>query len=159
MRTWLKTAVSLGFTALCSFGFAATGHAEQRIAYKSAKTGTSYYQMGVELAGAIKSGSQGGTILTVEESQGSVQNVMEAAVRPGNYVFTSPPGLVESAMAGTGPFKNRPKESFATIRALFPIPSLTMHFVMRGGTAGRSVCRHGRQDHPAGQGQLRGHRR
>ena len=132
MRTWLKTAVSLGFTVLCSFGFAATGHAEQRIAYKSAKTGTSYYQMGVELAGAIKSGSQGGTILTVEESQGSVQNVMEAAVRPGNYVFTSPPGLVESAMAGTGPFKNRPKESFATIRALFPIPSLTMHFVMRG---------------------------
>ncbi|MFV0282994.1 MAG: TAXI family TRAP transporter solute-binding subunit [Castellaniella sp.] len=132
MRAWLKTTIALGVTALCSFGLAAPGHAEQRIAYKSAKAGTSYYQMGVELANAIKTGSQGGTILTVEESQGSVQNVMEAAVRQGDYVFTSPPGLVESAMEGKGPFKNRPKESFANIRALFPIPSLTMHFVMRG---------------------------
>lgn len=128
----LRTLVAFGATALCTFGLVAVGHAEQRIAYKSAKTGTSYYQMGVELANAVKAGSKGDTILTVEESQGSVQNVMEAGVRPGNYVFTSPPGLVESAMAGKGPFKNRPKESFANIRALFPIPSLTMHFVMRG---------------------------
>src|SRR3546814_7816761 len=35
-------------------------------------------------------------------------------------------------MAGKGPFKNRPQAPFAKIRALFPIPSLTMHFVMRG---------------------------
>lgn len=132
MQAFRKTAAALGITVLCSLGLAAAGHAEERIAYKSAKAGTSYYQMGVELANAIKTGSGGGTILTVEESQGSVQNVMEAAVRSGNYVFTSPPGLVESAVAGTGPFKNRPKEPFATIRALFPIPSLTMHFVIRG---------------------------
>lgn len=126
-----KTATAISVAALFTLGMAATGHAEQRIAYKSAKTGTSYYQMGVELANAIKAGTDGGTILTIEESQGSVQNVMEAAVRTGNYVFTTPPGLVKSAMAGKGPFKNRPSEKFATIRALFPIPSLTMHFVMR----------------------------
>lgn len=111
---------------------AGSSHAEERIAYKSAKTGTSYYQMGVELANAIKKGTGGDVILTIEESQGSVQNVMEASVRPGNYVFTSPPGLVKSAMAGNGPFKSRPSEAFSKIRALFPIPSLTMHFVMRG---------------------------
>jgi TRAP transporter TAXI family solute receptor len=128
----LRAAAAAGITAFCTFGLAATGHAEQRIAYKSAKTGTSYYQMGVELANAIKKGTNGGTILTIEESQGSVQNVMEASVRSGNYVFTSPPGLVESATTGKGPFKNRPKEAFEKIRALFPIPSLTMHFVMRG---------------------------
>jgi len=128
-----RAAAAAGITVICTFGLAATGHAEQRIAYKSAKTGTSYYQMGVELANAIKAGTKGGTILTIEESQGSVQNVMEASVRAGNYVFTSPPGLVKSAMAGKGPFKNRPQAPFSKIRALFPIPSLTMHFVMRGG--------------------------
>ncbi len=106
-------------------------HAETRITYKSAKTASSYYQMGVQIAEAVKAGTQGGAIVTVEESQGSVQNVMEAAMRPGNYVFTSPPALVGSALAGTGPFKERPSPKFAEIRALFPIPSLTMHFVVR----------------------------
>ncbi|HLQ85497.1 MAG TPA: TAXI family TRAP transporter solute-binding subunit [Salinisphaeraceae bacterium] len=106
-------------------------HAEQRIAYKSAKAGTSYYQMAVELAKAIKDGSDGDVILTIEESQGSVQNVMEAAVRSGHYVFTSPPALVASAAAGKGAFEKRPSEAFGQIRALFPIPSLTMHFIVR----------------------------
>lgn len=125
----------------------AGAQAETRITYKSAKTGTSYYQMGVQIAEAIKAGTDGNVILTVEESQGSVQNVMEAAVRPGNYVFTSPPALVGSALAGTGPFKDRPSPKFAEIRALFPIPSLTMHFVVRAdagvndfaGLAGRKL--------------------
>jgi len=126
-----KTLRVAAVTAICSLGVMGAAHAEQRIAYKSAKTGTSYYQMGVELANAIKSGSDGDTILTVEESQGSVQNVMAVMARSGHYVFTSPPGLVHSAMAGKGPFKGRPTAKFAEIRALVPIPSLTMHFVMR----------------------------
>ena len=101
--------------------------AQERVAYKSAKAGSSYYQMGVQLAEALK-----GTVdLTIEESQGSVQNVSEAAVRPGAYVFTSPPGLVGAAVRGAGPFKDRPNPKFAEIRALFPIPSLTMHVVTR----------------------------
>src|SRR5690606_10387319 len=114
----------------CALPFGAT-QAETRITYKSAKTSSSYYQMGVQIAEAVKAGTQGAAIVTVEESQGSVQNVMEAAMRPGNYVFTSPPALVGSALAGTGPFKERPSPKFAEIRALFPIPSLTMHFVVR----------------------------
>lgn len=126
-----KAAAVASLAAACSFGLATMSHAEQRVAYKSAKTGTSYYQMGVELANAIKAGTDGGTILTVEESQGSVQNVMESAVRSGNYVFTSPPGLVKSAMESKGPFKSRPQGSFDKLRVLFPIPSLTMHFVVR----------------------------
>ena len=61
--------------------------AETRVTYKSAKSTSSYYQMAVQLAEAVKRGSNGAMILTVEESQGSVQNVKEAAVRPGNYVW------------------------------------------------------------------------
>ena len=105
--------------------------AETRVSYKSAKTTSSYYQMGVQIAEAMKKGSDGNIIVTVEESQGSVQNVMEAAQRGGNYVFTTPPVLVKLAQGGKAMFKGKENPKFADIRALFPIPSLTMHFVVR----------------------------
>ncbi len=105
--------------------------AQTRVTYKSAKTGSSYYQMGVEIAQAVKTGTDGKMIVTLEESQGSVQNVMEAPTRPGNFVFTTPPALVTSAQEAKGPFKDKGNPKFADIRGLFPIPSLTMHFVVR----------------------------
>ena len=104
--------------------------AETRVTYKSAKAGTSYYQMGVQIAEAMKAGTKGQVIDTIEESQGSVQNVKEAAARAGNYVFTTPPALVANALAGKKPFE--PKDArHDRIRALFPIPALTMHYVVR----------------------------
>lgn len=109
----------------------ATAQAQTRVTYKSAKTGTSYYQMAVQAAEAIKAASNGEIIVTVEESQGSVQNVMEASVRPGNYMFTTPPALVPLAQEGKAMFEGRANPRFDEIRALFPIPSLTMHFVTR----------------------------
>lgn len=105
--------------------------AETRVTFKSAKTSSSYYQMAVQLAEAIKKGTDGGIIVTVEESQGSVQNVKEAAKRTGNYVFTTPPVLVKLAQKGKAMFKDKTDPKYNDIRALFPIPSLTMHFVMR----------------------------
>ncbi len=108
---------------------AAPALAETRITYKSAKAGTSYYQMGVQIAEAMKSGSDGNIIVTVEEGQGSVQNVMEVRARGGDYVFTTPPVLVSLAQGGKAMFEGKGDPSFNEIRALFPIPSLTMHFV------------------------------
>ena len=125
-RRTINTAIVGSVAALAAALTLGTASAQERVAYKSAKAGSSYFQMGVQLAEAL-SGS--GIDLTVEESQGSVQNVSEAAVRPGAYVFTSPPGLVGAAAAGTGPFEERPNPKYADIRALFPIPSLTMHVV------------------------------
>lgn len=104
--------------------------AETRVTYKSAKSTSSYYQMGVQIAEAMKSGSDGTVIVTVEESQGSVQNVMEAANRPGNFVFTTPPALIGLAREGKAMFDGKSNPKFSDIRALFPIPSLTMHFVV-----------------------------
>ncbi|MEM7694527.1 MAG: TAXI family TRAP transporter solute-binding subunit [Pseudomonadota bacterium] len=101
--------------------------ADTRVTYKSAKTGTSYYQMAVQLAESMPDG----IAMTVEESQGSVQNVMESAIRGGDYVFTTPPALVRLAGAGKAMFEARANPKFKEIRALFPIPSLTMHFVVR----------------------------
>jgi TRAP transporter TAXI family solute receptor len=125
MTIWSKLAIA-GLAALVPLA----ASAETRVTYKSASAGSSYYQMGVQIAEAIKAGTDGGIIVTLEESQGSVQNVMEAAVRPGSYVFTTPPALVGLAQAGKAMFEGKGNPKFDEIRALFPIPSLTMHFVM-----------------------------
>jgi TRAP transporter TAXI family solute receptor len=134
--------------ALAAFALVnAPAWAETRVTYKSAKTGSSYYQMGVELAEAIKAGTDGQIIVTVEESQGSVQNVMEVRARGADYVFTTPPALVGLAQAGKAMFEGEGDPKFDEIRALFPIPSLTMHFVMSdasgvsgfAGMAGKTI--------------------
>lgn len=138
----ISTKWALAGAGILMAGISALGaaNAQERITYKSAKSGTSYYQMGVELANAIKAGTDGAAILTVEESQGSVQNVMEAAARPGNYVFTAPPSLAEAAAEGTGPFAERANPKFAEIRSLFPIPSLTMHFVVNAEEGAKTLA-------------------
>jgi len=124
--------ISSGIILLAGLAFTGsiTASAETRVTYKSAKSTSSYYQMAVQIAENMKAGSGGNIIVTVEESQGSVQNVMEAAVRTNNYVFTTPPVLVKLAQAGKAMFKGKSNPKFNNIRALFPIPSLTMHFVM-----------------------------
>ncbi len=139
MRSSLLKKLSLAAVA-GSIAFAGAANAETRITYKSAKSTSSYYQMAVQIAEAMKAGSNGDIIVTVEESQGSVQNVMEAAVRPGNYVFTTPPVLVKLANAGKAMFKDKQNPKFADIRALFPIPSLTMHFVARSDSGIKSFA-------------------
>ncbi len=125
-----KFAVFIATLAL-SLTTSFSAQAETRVTFKSAKTSSSYYQMSVQLAEAMKKGSDGEVIITVEESQGSVQNVMEAAKRSGNYVFTTPPVLVKLAQKEKAMFKGKGNPKFNDIRALFPIPSLTMHFVVR----------------------------
>ncbi len=129
MKTFKK---SLKFTAIIAstlFCFS-SAQAETRVTYKSAKSTSSYYQMAVQIAEAMKSGTKGSIIVTVEESQGSVQNVKEVANRTANYVFTTPPVLVKLAKAGKKMFKNA-SPKYQDIRSLFVIPSLTMHFVAR----------------------------
>ena len=111
------------------FGFQ-TVRAQTRVTYKSAKTSSSYFQMAVQIAEAMKKGSNGKIIVTVEESQGSVQNVKEVGKRKGNYVFTTPPSLIRLAMSGKRMFKDK-NPNYQNIRSLFIIPSLTMHFVVR----------------------------
>lgn len=121
-----KAALAAGLALLA----AVPAQAETRVTLKAAKSGSSYYQMSVQIAEAMKAGTDGGVIVTVEESQGSQQNVMEVRARGGDYVFTSPPALVAAAQGGKGAFEGKENPAFGEIRALFPLPSLTMHFVM-----------------------------
>jgi uncharacterized protein len=127
-----------GMALICLFAISSV-HAETRVAYKSAKSTSSYYQMAVQIAEAMKSGSDGKIIITVEESQGSVQNVKEVANRTGNYVFTTPPALVKMAMGGEKMFKDA-NPNYQEIRSLFPIPSLTMHLVVREESGAKTLA-------------------
>jgi len=137
MKTRIATGKENGMLRIFAAGLAVAAlvaggaGAETRITYKSAKSTSSYYQMAVQIAEAVKAGSGGAIIVTVEESQGSVQNVMGVRARGGDYVFTTPPVLVRLAQGGKAMFEGKTDPRFDTIRALFPIPSLTMHFVVR----------------------------
>lgn len=104
-----------------------TAAAQERIVLKSAKSTSSYYVMMVQLSEILK--ASGEFSPTVEESQGSVQNVMESRVRPGNFLFTTPPSLLALAAKSEGPFKD--VEPFENSRTLFPMPFVTIHFVAR----------------------------
>tara|TARA_R110000850_G_scaffold57282_1_gene134159 strand:+ start:29 stop:976 length:948 start_codon:yes stop_codon:yes gene_type:complete len=121
---------SVGAAAVAAVMLTTSASAETRITFKSAKAGSSYFQMAVQIAEAMKTGTDGDIAVTVEESQGSVQNVMEVRARGADYVFTTPPALVGLAQGGKAMFEGKGDPAFADIRALFPIPSLTMHFVM-----------------------------
>ncbi|MEM6744885.1 MAG: TAXI family TRAP transporter solute-binding subunit [Pseudomonadota bacterium] len=128
-KTWI--ACALAAVALAAPALWTGAEAQTRVTYKSAKSTSSYYQMAVQIAEAMKAGTDGGISVTVEESQGSVQNVMEVRARGGDYVFTTPPSLVRLAQGGKAMFEGKGDPKFDEIRALFPIPSLTMHFVVR----------------------------
>ena len=93
--------------------------------------------MMVQLSEALKNGSKGEIAGTVEESQGSVQNVKEAPKRTGNYIFTSPPSLVKNAQAAKKPFEG--ETGYDSIRTLFVMPGITMHFVVRADSGINSI--------------------
>lgn len=115
---------------LAAFLFAALpASAETRITLKSAQSSTSYYAMTVQLGEIIKRDSGDQILPTVEESQGSVQNVKEAAKRPGSFVFTTPPNLIADAKAGKKPFEG--ETGYDQIRTLFVMPFVTVHLVVR----------------------------
>jgi TRAP transporter TAXI family solute receptor len=124
-------ALALGLSVLC--GGAA---ADTRVTLKSAKSGSSYYLMTVQLGEALKAASNGSYLPTVEESQGSVQNVKESKSRSGNFVFTTPPGLLASAREGKKPFEDG---AFDNARTLFVMPFVTVHLVARDGAGIESI--------------------
>ena len=107
---------------------ASMASAETRVTLKSASSTSSYYVMMVQLGEMLQTKSDGAIQPTVEESQGSVQNVAEAGRRPGAFLFTTPPNLIADALAGEAPFESG---NYDSIRTLFPMPFITIHLVVR----------------------------
>jgi TRAP transporter TAXI family solute receptor len=118
----LVTAVTvfMVFIGLCA---AASG--ETRLVLKSARQASTYYAFAVGMTNAIMAGAPD-VKMTVESSPGSMVNVKESLKRK-DYVFTSPPILIDSALKGKGKFKEK---GYDQIRSLWPIPGLVMHWVV-----------------------------
>jgi len=104
--------------------------AQTRITLKSAAAGSSYYVMTVQLSEVLRQATNGQITATVEESQGSVQNLREAPRRPGNFVFTTPPALIKNALEAKAPFNDG--ADYKSVRALWLMPPVTMHWIVRG---------------------------
>ncbi|MFA8386296.1 MAG: TAXI family TRAP transporter solute-binding subunit [Pelagibaca sp.] len=122
-----KGALTATIAAALAIGGTAAS-AESRVTLKSASSSSSYYVMMVQLGEMLQTQSDGDILPTVEESQGSVQNVTEAGRRSGAFLFTSPPNLIADALAGNDPFTGG---NYDGLRTLFPMPFITIHMVVR----------------------------
>jgi TRAP transporter TAXI family solute receptor len=100
--------------------------AETRIVLKSARQASTYYAFAVGQANAIMAGAPDIEV-TVEDSPGSMANVKESRQRK-DFLFTSPPVLIASAINAKGKFE---EGGYEKIRTLWPIPGLVMHWVVR----------------------------
>lgn len=114
----------LGITIL--FLLSGISSADVRLTLKSANTASTYYAFAVGMAKAIMAGAPDINII-VEESLGSVANVKASKSRK-NYVFTSTVSNILKAFNKQGKFK---EGGYEKIRALWPIPGIVMHWVVR----------------------------
>ena len=127
-----RAAAAWGVAVLVAAAVTATATAAEGvppITVRAGKADSLNHALAVQFAEAVASGGNGALTLVVEESQGSVQNVMDAPRRGANYIFTTPPNVVAQAKRGDKPFRHNAR--YREIRALFPIPSLTMHWLVR----------------------------
>ena len=108
--------------------------AKTRLVLKSARQASTYYAFAVGQANAIMAGAPEVEV-TVEDSPGSMVNVKQSKSR-SNFLFTSPPILIASAITGTGKFK---EGGYEKIRSLWPIPGIVMHWVVREDTGVRTL--------------------
>lgn len=126
--------------------------ASRTVVIRAGKVDSLYHALAVQFAEAIANGNDALTPV-VEESQGSVQNVIDAPRHPGNYVFTAPPNLIAQARRGEKPFQRG--AAYGDIRALFPIPSQTMHWAVRADSGvKRFADLAGRAFIPGGKGSF-----
>lgn len=125
----IGAAVALAAVVLLSGEPAAATDAASPVVIRAGKTGGAFNLLVRELVDAIAADVTGAMPIELEESQGSVQNVIEAAKRGPNEVFTATPTVVQSALRREKPFDANGR--YDNIRALFPIPFQTVHWVVR----------------------------
>lgn len=108
---------------------AAAAVAEPPLVLRAGKADSPYHALALELVAELGQQGSNAPAITVQESQGSVQNVIDAAQEPVPYLFTAPPNVISDARRGNKPYGKNPR--YRDIRALFPIPFQTIHWVVR----------------------------
>ena len=99
------------------------------ILIRAGKSDNPTHALAVQFAEAIAVGVNGAFTVDVQESQGSVENVIDSLKEQRNYLFTAGPNVVAEARRGDKPFTRDPH--YQDIRALFPIPAQTVQWVVR----------------------------
>jgi uncharacterized protein len=138
-RVWPAGAfIVAGLLALFPFSPRAEAAAEQAAAKEKAttlvtvragKADNPNYALARQFSEALALASNGALALDVKESQGTVENVINAPKSTPNTIFTASRAVVVQARRGNKPFP--PNRAYADIRGLFPIPSQTLHWVVR----------------------------
>jgi TRAP transporter TAXI family solute receptor len=136
-------AVSAGLAVLCvaNLTLAVPGAAKEptiSITVRAGKADSPNYTLARQFSEALALGGNGAYILDVRESQGSVQNVIDAPKSGANTIFTASRSVLWQARRGAKPFEKNP--AYYDIRALFPIPFQTVHWVVRQDSGVRSLA-------------------
>lgn len=100
-----------------------------QITVRAGKADNPNYPLARQFSAALALATNGTYALDVRESQGTVQNVIDAPHSGANTMFTASRSVIHSAQRGRQPFT--PTRGYYDIRALFPIPAQTVHWVVR----------------------------
>ena len=91
------------FVIACMLMMPSFSLATTRLVLKSARQASTYYAFAVGQANGIQAGAPDVEV-TVEDSPGSMVNVKESKNRQ-NFLFTSPPNLIATAIKAGGKFE------------------------------------------------------
>ena len=130
-RVW-GTAACLAVLCLAASIGAVPGQAKESttsVTVRAGKADSPNYALARQFSEALALAGNGAFTLDVKESQGSVQNVIDAPKSGANTVFTASRSVIWQARRGAKPFQKNP--GYFDIRALFPIPFQTVHWVVR----------------------------
>ncbi len=108
------------------------------VTVRAGKADSANYPLARQFSEALVLAGNGKFSLDVRESQGSVQNVMDAPKNSANTIFTASRSIIHLSHRGAKPFRKNP--GYYDIRALFPIPFQTVHWVVRQDSGIQSIA-------------------
>jgi TRAP transporter TAXI family solute receptor len=108
-----------------------------QVSVRAGKSDNPNFLLARQFSEAIALATNGAFALDVKESQGTVQNVIDAPKTGANSIFTASHSVVMRARHGAQPFKH--DRAYNDIRALFPLPTQTVHWIVRQDTGVQSM--------------------
>lgn len=136
----LRAIACLAILSMAELSFSVPGAAKETtisITVRAGKADSPSYALARQFSEALALGGNGAFTLDVRESQGSVQNVIDAPKSGANTIFTASRSVIRQARRGAKPFAKNP--GYYDIRALFPIPFQAVHWVVRQDSGIRSL--------------------
>lgn len=129
MKRVFAAAACLALSCVAVPSLAAAKETTISITVRAGKADSPNYTLARQFSEALALGGNGAYNLDVRESQGSVQNVIDAPKSSANTIFTASRSVIWQAHRGAKPFAKNP--GYYDIRALFPIPFQAVHWVVR----------------------------